>query len=303
MFVVKQCTKCGEYKLLEEYYSQKNKPFGKRLTCKSCHKEYNKENKERIKQYSKQYREENKERILQQNKQYREENKERIKQYNKQYHQENKECILQQKKQYHQENKECRAKYSKQYHQENRERLAQQKKQYNQENKECRKQWQRQYQEENKERIKQYSKQYREENKERIKQYNQENREHRNQWQRQYQKQRKKTDAVYKMRINMSKLIYKSIKNQGYTKKSQTYNILGCDFDTFKKHIEKQFTKGMNWQNQGEWHFDHIIPIATAKTEEDVIRLNHYTNFQPLWAKDNLSKGAKIKPTQLKMVI
>jgi hypothetical protein len=50
----------------------------------------------------------------------------------------------------------------------------------------------------------------------------------------------------------------------------------------------------MTLENYGEWHLDHIIPLATATTREDVVRLNHYTNFQPLWAKDNLSKGAKI---------
>ncbi len=47
----------------------------------------------------------------------------------------------------------------------------------------------------------------------------------------------------------------------------------------------------MTWENHGEWHIDHIIPISWGKTESEVIELNHYTNFQPLWAKDNLSKG------------
>ena len=47
----------------------------------------------------------------------------------------------------------------------------------------------------------------------------------------------------------------------------------------------------MNWDNAGKWHLDHIIPISSAKNEEDIIKLNHYTNFQPLWAIDNLTKG------------
>lgn len=49
----------------------------------------------------------------------------------------------------------------------------------------------------------------------------------------------------------------------------------------------------MNWSNQGIWHLDHIKPISLATTEEEVIALNHYTNFQPLWAEDNLRKGNK----------
>ena len=89
------------------------------------------------------------------------------------------------------------------------------------------------------------------------------------------------------------------MKNQGYTKRSKTFDILGVDFDTFKKHIERQFTKGMTWNNHGEWHYDHIIPISSAKTEEEVIKLNHYTNFQPLWAEDNLRKSNKIVPAQV----
>jgi len=46
----------------------------------------------------------------------------------------------------------------------------------------------------------------------------------------------------------------------------------------------------MNWHNKGKWHIDHIIPLKAAKTEFEVIALNHYTNLQPLWAKDNLTK-------------
>jgi len=56
----------------------------------------------------------------------------------------------------------------------------------------------------------------------------------------------------------------------------------------------------MNWSNNTMhgWHIDHIIPLSTAKTEQDIIKLCHYTNHQPLWAKDNLSKGNKTLDTQ-----
>ena len=50
----------------------------------------------------------------------------------------------------------------------------------------------------------------------------------------------------------------------------------------------------MTWNNYGEWELDHIIPISSATTEEEVYKLNHYTNFQPLWMSENRKKGNKI---------
>lgn len=100
------------------------------------------------------------------------------------------------------------------------------------------------------------------------------------------------------MKLNISKLILESIRRHGWGKESKTFELLGCDWKIFKSHIENQFVDGMNWFNHGrgkdKWHYDHIIPISLAKTEDDIIRLNHYTNFQPLWEEDNLRKSDKI---------
>ena len=84
-------------------------------------------------------------------------------------------------------------------------------------------------------------------------------------------------------------------RNKGYAKSSKTTAILGCDWKTLKLHIERQFTKNMTWENRSEWHIDHIVPLASANTEEELIALNHYTNLRPMWAEDNLSKGAKME--------
>jgi hypothetical protein len=89
-------------------------------------------------------------------------------------------------------------------------------------------------------------------------------------------------------------LIRGTITNKGYTKKSKTHEILGIDWMGLKEHMERQFIGGMNWENRDQWHIDHIIPLATAQCEDDIIKLNHYTNLQPLWAEDNFSKGSKI---------
>jgi len=116
-------------------------------------------------------------------------------------------------------------------------------------------------------------------------------------------RERKEIDPLFRLTAIIRTAIRNSITRRGYTKKSNTYEILGCSFEDFKTYIEIQFTKGMTWENKNLWHLDHIIPISSARTEEEVIKLNHYTNFQPLWAEDNLIKSNKmINNTQLKLI-
>jgi hypothetical protein len=88
--------------------------------------------------------------------------------------------------------------------------------------------------------------------------------------------------------------IRNSFKRGGFGKTSQACEILGADWEVVKKYFESKFKEGMTWENQGLWHIDHILPISTATCEEDVIRLNHYTNLQPLWADDNIKKSNQI---------
>ena len=72
--------------------------------------------------------------------------------------------------------------------------------------------------------------------------------------------------------------------------------MLGADFDTVFKHIESQFIDGMTWEKYGQkgFHIDHKIPLCSAQNEEELLRLLHYSNLQPLWATDNHKKGGKI---------
>lgn len=113
---------------------------------------------------------------------------------------------------------------------------------------------------------------------------------------------REKKDSLYRFKIRTKGVIKTAIKRGGYTKNSLTYKILGCSYDFFMRYIESKFSDGMNFGNMGKWHFDHIIPISSAKNEQEIIKLNHYTNFQPLWAKDNLTKSNKIIETQLTLI-
>ena len=154
------------------------------------------------------------------------------------------------------------------------------------------------YWEKNKDRLSVASKQYREKNRENIKikakQYREKNRENYNK----YYRERRKKDFLFKLQGNLRSLTASAFKNKGYTKKTKTQNILGVDWLTVKAHIERQFTKGMSWDNSGDWHIDHIIPLASANTEERLKKLCHYSNLQPLWAVDNLIKSAKINGQQ-----
>lgn len=80
-------------------------------------------------------------------------------------------------------------------------------------------------------------------------------------------------------------------------KNGRTEKILGYTRLELKSHIERQFTKGMTWENHGEWHIDHITPISAflAQGIEDPKVINCLTNLKPVWAKDNLKKHNKVE--------
>ena len=97
------------------------------------------------------------------------------------------------------------------------------------------------------------------------------------------------------MITNLKRNIRAVLKKNGYSKKSKTIEILGCPFDEFRIHIESLWEAWMSWDNYGlyngelnyGWDLDHIIPTSSAITEEEVIKLNHYSNIQPLCSKIN----------------
>ena len=78
-------------------------------------------------------------------------------------------------------------------------------------------------------------------------------------------------------------------------KKTRSLLAAGCSVGDFKTYIEEQFKEGMNWNNYGEWHIDHIVPLATARTYQEAVKLCHYSNLQPLWKEDNIKKNSWYK--------
>jgi len=105
-----------------------------------------------------------------------------------------------------------------------------------------------------------------------------------------------KKNLHVKLKKTISRRILNSLKNQDAKKSKSTTELLGCSLDYARQYIESLFYDGMSWENHGEWHIDHIMPcISFNLTDiEEQKKCFHYTNLQPLWKFDNLSKGAKI---------
>jgi hypothetical protein len=110
--------------------------------------------------------------------------------------------------------------------------------------------------------------------------------------------------AKYDIQHVLKERLRKRIRNvvsKGY-KSSATLELLGCTIEQLRLHLESQFQEGMNWANYGEWHIDHIQPCCSfdLSIEENQKKCFHYSNLQPLWAKDNLKKSKKDKLLSIK---
>jgi len=108
-----------------------------------------------------------------------------------------------------------------------------------------------------------------------------------------YMKERRQVDPNFKLITNLRGRIHAALRGRD---KSQTTRILlGCTPTYLKEYLESRFTDGMTWDNYGKWHVDHIEPCDSFDfTKEAAQRACfHYTNLQPLWAKDNIRKGNK----------
>lgn len=239
---MKKCLKCENEKDEFEFNKGSNR-------CKSCISKYQKE--------------------------YRNSHKEKSKEYFKKYYNENKEEILNKSKEYYFENKEKVADYKKRYAIDNKDKLYR---------------YMREYYIDNKEKLDVKNKKYVSENKDKLN----EKRKVRNSLNRNIinkkERERRMNDPVYRLSQNIRTYIRYSIKSSGVKKNTKTQEILGCSFEEFRSYIESKFEPWMNWENYGlyngelnyGWDIDHIIPISSSKSIDEVISLNHYTNLQPL---------------------
>lgn len=113
-------------------------------------------------------------------------------------------------------------------------------------------------------------------------------------WHRTYSRKRRETDIQFKLKTAIRNRLVCAIKNN--QKKGSAVKLLGCTVESLKSYLEAQFQEGMTWNNWGlrGWHIDHRIAISKFDLQdtEQLARACHYTNLQPLWAVDNLRKGA-----------
>jgi len=169
-------------------------------------------------------------------------------------------------------------------------------KQHKEKHKEKLKEYAKEYKEKNNDILKEYDKQYYQENKERLKSIKKEWFKNNPNYVAQYSKNRYNNDPLFKLKNNIRTSINSALRRKHVVKKNSTEGILGCTVEEFKQYLESKFEPWMNWSNKAStiveelntyWDIDHIIPVDSAQNEEDVVRLNHYTNFQPLCAYNN----------------
>ena len=140
---------------------------------------------------------------------------------------------------------------------------------------------------ENKDYRKEYLKEYREKNTEKIKKTK-----------RDYERNRKASDPLYKLISNFRTAIYQVLKESNVDKNKHYFDILQYTPESLIKHLESQFENNMNWDNYGEWHVDHKLPITSFNIEEmgdeEFMRCWSLENLQPMWGTDNIRKSNRV---------
>ena len=158
------------------------------------------------------------------------------------------------------------------------------------------------YYKKNKEEISEWYKEWAKENETERKtysqQWNKDNREHVNQYKRDYERKRRAEDPKYRLGVRTRTAVWQMLKERNVNKMNKTFDLLGYSLEELMAHLEALFTIGMTWDNYGEWHVDHKIPMASFNfetTDDREFKLCWcLDNLQPLWGPENLSKGTKL---------
>ena len=158
------------------------------------------------------------------------------------------------------------------------------------------------WREKNKDSVREYVRTWNEKNKEHrkqyLKEYQEKNIDNIRKTKRDYERNRKATDPLYKLISNFRTAIYQVLKESNVEKNGHYFDILGYTPEELINHLEKQFTEGMTWDNYGEFHVDHKLPISSFNIkeigDEEFMRCWCLDNLQPMWGEENIRKSNKI---------
>ena len=183
-------------------------------------------------------------------------------------------------KEYQKKYRESHKEYYKKYYQEHKEKIKEQNKQRRLENYDYYIERERENYIKNHSKKLESSREWKKRNREKIRQY----------------EKNKNEDKLFHMKVQTRKMIRKSFDRKNYNKNSKTQEILGCSYEIFIEHLLQTYKNnyGYEWDYKEAVHIDHIIPLSSARTEGEVLKLCYYTNLQLLKEKDNLKKGCKL---------
>jgi hypothetical protein len=158
------------------------------------------------------------------------------------------------------------------------------------------------WREKNKERVNKYVKTWNSQNKnhrkEYLKEYREKNIDKIRKTKRDYEKNRKHNDPIYKLVANFRTAIWTVLKENNMDKYGHYFDILKYSPEELVVHLENQFTEDMTWDNYGEWHVDHRLPITSFNFREvgddEFMRCWELNNLQPMWGSENIIKSNKI---------
>ena len=264
----KLCTKCKIIKPLTDFFKRSKSNDGCTTWCKQCYKIYNAgwyiKNIDKARETHAKYHLDN-----------HEKNKARALSYA------HSEQGIKKRREYYESHKEEIKEYHRQYREKNAEKIRARRRTYYYANKDKVAVWRKRYEDSHKEQLLASDKKYRQEHKKEI------NDKH---------IERLRSDPVFKLKEQLRCNIRDAFKRRGRNKTCKTTDIVGCDLDFLCDYLFKTWENNYGKPWNGEpYHIDHIIPLATATTEEEVIKLCHYTNLQLLTPDDNMDKSDSIK--------
>jgi hypothetical protein len=262
---MKICKKCSINKDLSNFSKCKSNKDGLNNWCKDCNKIYLKnhylKNKDLYSNRSKENYKLNSEKVKEKSKNWRIENKEYTKEYFKKYYLENKDILSEYKKEHYSNNKDKYLSKSKKQREDKPEEYSEYLKRWRFENPEYNKNYLKKWFEDNPEKRRTYFENF-------------------------------KTSKPHI--IAWRRVLQNTLSRIGAKKSNSTIEMLGYSANDLKTHLENLFMENMSWENYGEWHIDHKIPVSKFDKETPMNIVNGLDNLQPLWAFDNLSKGNKI---------